>query len=80
MKSKPLFSIGTRDALKGFIMAVIAMLITTLMSLINNNAFPSNWEEWKIILISSLGAGLAYLVKNYFTNSEDKLLKKEESK
>lgn len=80
MKQKPLFSIGIRDVAKGFLMAFLGMFVTMLMSVINNNAFPTNWAEWKVILVASLGSGLAYLVKNFFTSSDDKFLKKEEPK
>lgn len=78
MKNKELFSIGWKDAVKGFILAMITMIVTMVMSSINNGEFPDNWTEWKTILIASLGSALAYLLKNWLTSSDDKFLKKED--
>jgi hypothetical protein len=38
--------------------------------------WPS-WEALRPILMSSVMAGISYILKNTFTNSDNKLLKKE---
>lgn len=78
MKTTQILTLGVRDAVKGFILAIITMIISMVYSGINTGAFPQTWIEWKGILIASLGSGLAYLLKNFLTNSNDQLLKKED--
>lgn len=78
MKSSgKLFSVGIKDATKGLIVAVLTVLLSMLGSSISNGSFPATWEEWKVILLASLGAGLSYILKNWLTNSDDRFLKKE---
>jgi hypothetical protein len=49
------------------------MLITVL----NTGIFPTTLEQWKPILLAGLTACLAYLLKNWLTNSDNKFLIKE---
>lgn len=74
-----LFSIGAKDLIKSVVMAVLSAVAAGLYNSINNNALPENWQDWKTILLSGFGAGLAYLMKNFLTNSDGKFLKKEEN-
>lgn len=77
MKNAKLFNWNLNDIVKGFIMAVIGAIITGLYTSIQAGAFPADWTAWKPILIGGLGMGLAYLIKNFFSNSDDKFMKKE---
>lgn len=72
-----LFTVGISDAVKGLIVSVLTVLISMLGSSISNGVFPDTWEDWKVILLASLGAGLSYILKNWLTNSDDQFLKKE---
>lgn len=72
-----LFSISTRDLLKGFITAMLTVLIGMLYVTIDAGHFPLDWNEWRAILLPSFAAGLAYLMKNFLTNSKDQFMKKE---
>jgi len=77
MKSKEFLSLGLKDIIKGSLMAAIAVILTGLMTSLTAGHLPANWDEFKPIVLSGLGAFITYLLKNYFTNSDDKFLKKE---
>jgi hypothetical protein len=76
MKSK-LFSIGSSDIVKGLAVTVISMVLTMAGKSIDAGVFPTTWADWKVILLASVGAGVSYLLKNFLTNSNDQLLKKD---
>jgi len=76
MEKSKFFLLNWRDFLKGFIVAVITVLLTGLYQAIEAGQFPTSWTQWKAILIASLGAGIAYIIKNLLSNSQDKFLKK----
>lgn len=78
MNKSPLLTLNWRDAIRGTLLAAITMIIGIVYKMIEAGAFPADWDTWNGILISSAGAGLSYLLKNFMTNSDDKVLKKEE--
>lgn len=75
MDSK-IFNINLKDLLKGFIIAAIAAIGTALMPLLESGTLPT-LAQLQAAGIVALTAGLAYLLKNFLTNSKDQLLKKE---
>ena len=75
-----IFSLKVKDLIKGAIVAIVMSIITIVYTAIQNNQFPQTWDSWKTILITSLGSGLAYLLKNWLTNSNDQFLTKEPPK
>lgn len=58
------FSLSLKDILKGLLVAVITPVITIIMTSVNAGQLTF---DWKAIGIVALAAGLAYLVKNFFT-------------
>lgn len=74
MKSNFL-SLDLKDLIKGFIMAIIGALVAAAYQAIQNNALEWTWVFWQPIVYLSIGAGLSYLLKNLFTNSDDKFAK-----
>lgn len=76
MKNK-LFSLTSSDVVKGFIMAVLTVVVTALYNSLQSGSLPIEWAFWKTQLMLGLGAGVAYLLKNLFTNSNDQFLKSE---
>ena len=78
MKSK-LFNIDFKDLMKSALIIVLTTIITGLYQLIDagNVAAIFEWISLKPILLTGLGAGIAYLLKNFVTNSNDKVLRKE---
>lgn len=80
MKNAKQFSINAKDVIKGFITSILTVIVTMLMTLVNTGVFPTTLTEWKPILLAALGAGLAYILKNWLTNSDDRFLKQEGTK
>jgi hypothetical protein len=69
--------INGRDIAKSILMAFIGSVLTALYQIIEaGGALPSG-AQWKSILTIGLSSALAYLVKNFFTNSNDKFAKPE---
>jgi hypothetical protein len=75
MKSKFL-TLGMRDIIRGAIVAVGTAAGTGLINVMNTGALP-NEAQLKTIGISASCAGIAYLMKNLFTNSKDEIAKVE---
>jgi hypothetical protein len=77
---KQLFSdflkVNGRDIIKSFLMAFIGSVVTALYTIVKEGKLPTG-AEWKTILIIGAASALSYLVKNFFTNSNDEFLKKE---
>lgn len=58
------------DFLKGFVVAIISAVLV----LIQNSIAQGNFSfEWSAIWQGALTAGVAYLIKNFFTNSDGTL-------
>jgi len=75
------FNLNLIDLAKGFVMAILGTVISGLYTIINSGGkIPQTWPEWQTLLMVGLSAGLAYLVKNLFTNSKNELLAKEPKK
>ena len=70
-------TLNWKDILKGFVVAIVAALLTGVYEAIQLGGLEFTWLFWKPVLITSLGAGVAYLIKNVFTNNEDKILTKD---
>lgn len=64
------------DLLKGFIVAIGTAVLTSLLPIIQTGALP-DIATLKAIAISGVAAGIAYLLKNLFTNSNGEVAKKE---
>lgn len=69
-----IFTLNTSDFLKGLIMAVLSSVITVIYQTIEAGSLVF---DWKAIGTMALTAGLAYIMKNLFTNSNGGFLKKE---
>lgn len=76
MKSKFL-SIDLKDAARTFLMTFLGAAAMTLYEILQVGAFPKGWDQWQQIIIAGFTAGLGYLIKNIFTNSNDEFGKPE---
>ena len=76
MADAKFLSVNLKDIAKGFITAFTTAFITALYQLISTGHLPTP-VEWKTTGLVGLVAGLGYLLKNVFTNSEDKFMKPE---
>ena len=75
MKTK-LYQLGKNDLIKGFIVAVLTVVLTGSLTSLQAGVLP-DLATVKTLIVTGLGAGVAYILKNLLTNSEDKFLKKE---
>jgi hypothetical protein len=73
---KGFLSIGTKDVVKGAIVSFLTVVTTWLGALLETGVMPTTWDAWRHQLLIGLGAGLAYIIKNLFTNENDEFLKK----
>lgn len=75
MKSSFL-SLATKDWLHALFMAVAGAVLGYLKGVSDSG----NWGDlnWQSIWQLAAGAAIAYLIKKFFTNSKDELLKKED--
>jgi len=73
MKST-LFSLNTKDFVKGLFVAVFTSVITIVYTSVQAGAFEF---DAKTITTTALTSALAYIMKNFVTNSNDEILKKD---
>jgi hypothetical protein len=67
-------NLNSSDFLKGLIMAVLSSVITVVYQTVEAGSLTF---DWKAIGTIALTSGLAYIMKNLFTNSTGKLFAKE---
>ena len=75
MKSKFLTLNGT-DFIKGLVVTMFSAILLSIANILAMGTFP-NLLQLKAIGFSALSAGIAYIVKNLFTNSQDQLFTAE---
>jgi hypothetical protein len=71
-----LFKLKLKDFVKGLILAIITGLSTSIYQVIESSG-DMNGISLKMVLTTSILAGLSYILKNWLTNSNDQFLKKE---
>jgi len=65
--------LNVQDFFRGLIIAVLTALVTFLYNTMELGELVFNWKQ---IATTSLTAALAYIIKNYLSNSEGAFLKK----
>jgi hypothetical protein len=68
------FNLNATDFIKGLLMAVLSSVITVVYQTIEAGSLVF---DWKAIGTIALTSGLAYIMKNLFTNSNGVFLKRE---
>jgi hypothetical protein len=63
-----------KDLFKGMLVAVLAIITSSLSVILDAGALPTA-QEWLGIAKVAGTAAVSYLLKNLFTNSNDELLK-----
>lgn len=69
-------NLNSSDFLKGLIMAVLSTVITVVYQTVEAGSLTF---DWKAIGTMALTTALAYIMKNFFTNSTGKLFGKEKN-
>ena len=68
MKSN-IFQLLRNDIVRGFVMAIIGSMLTLLYGVLQNGGSI----DWNQIGMAGLLAGIAYLIKNFFSDEEGKV-------
>lgn len=71
MKSSKKYSINWRNILHGFLVAFGSATFMGLIDMVSSGTVP-DFEHIKVHVLAGLGAGLSYLFKKFFQNSEGK--------
>lgn len=66
----------SNDLIKGFVMAILSVLVTYAGQALDTGSFPTDSHTWILEGKIAIGAGIAYLIKNFFTDNK-KLAPKE---
>jgi hypothetical protein len=69
-------NLNLNDLFRGFLVAVITAILVALEPMLTTGQFP-DLPTLKAVAIAGVGAGIAYLIKNIFTNSQGQILKPE---
>ena len=69
-------TLSQRDWIKGLSVAVLSVVIGSLYQIFQSGALPTP-EQFNKILVTGGTAALAYIMKNFFTNNQDQMLKKD---
>ena len=68
MKTSNFLSLNWLDIAKGLLMAVLTPVIVIIQQSLEAGVFTL---DWKSIGLAAIGGGVAYLVKNFFTQSKE---------
>lgn len=71
-----IFSLNWKDVGKATLMLFITTVVSGLIQGIEAGAFPT-WVQIKSSLLVGATAAVAYFLKNFLTNNEDKFLTKD---
>ena len=75
MKNSGFGKLVKNDWIKGLIVSFLTALLTGVYQILTTSELSA--ETIKPVLIASIGAGIAYIVKNLSTNSDGKPLTSE---
>jgi hypothetical protein len=75
MNSK-LFNLNLKDVIKGFVLAVITSVVAAIYQIVQEGNLPE-LPQLKTIALAGLAAGIAYLMKNLFSNNNGDFAKKD---
>ena len=77
MRNSKLFNLNWGDLGRGLLVAFLTAFLGGVLELLQTGVLPLTWVLLQPIVEISLAAGVSYLLKNLFTNSEGEILKKE---
>lgn len=73
-------SLNVKDIVRGFFLAVFGAIFMAIVKFFEQGTVEWTWAFWQPIVYTGLAAGITYLLKNVFTNSEDEFGKGEKPK
>jgi putative exporter of polyketide antibiotics len=69
-----LFNLNATDLVKGLVLAVLTTVLTIVYDIVQSGSLVF---DWKHIATAAITTAIAYLLKNFLSNSSGKILKKE---
>jgi hypothetical protein len=69
-----IYSVNIKDLAKGVFVAVTATVLTSLLAVLQSPSFDFATIDWAEIGKIALTTGVSYLIKQYFTDGEGRLL------
>ena len=69
--------LNAKDFIKGFAVALITAILTSALQLFQAGPVEWSFAFWQPTIYGGITAGIAYIIKNWLTNSDDKLLTPE---
>jgi hypothetical protein len=69
MKNSNFLSVNSKDILKGLLMTIITPAIVLIENSVSEGNLQINTHN---LIVASIGGGLGYLIKNFFTKPNDK--------
>lgn len=76
MKLSSFLQVNLRDVVNGFLIAFLTAFLSSLVTVLETGHLPV-WDQLKTFLLLGVTAGVSYVVKNIFSNSQGELLKKD---
>lgn len=71
-----LLRLNLKDFVHGLVTAVFGAAVTTVQEAIATGGFDFATYDWKLVLNVAIAAGLAYVGKKFFSDSEGKVFGK----
>lgn len=76
MKTK-LFKLAKNDFIKGAFMVLLVSVATAIYESVKAGIIPTDISFYVASIKAGLGLAILYLLKNFVTNNNDKILKKD---
>ncbi len=74
MKKSKFLTLEAKDAMRAFSLAILSSVLTAMVTVLDAGSMDFDWK--KIGTVAAATAG-SYILKNWLTNSDDQVLKKE---
>lgn len=71
-----MFKLNLSDLLKGLVVAVAAPMVSALGAALSIPGFDFMVYDWKHLAALGVVAGLGYILKNFFTDTQGKFMGK----
>ena len=72
------FSLNWLDLAKGLLVAVIGAILSAVYEAIVGGTLSWTWAFFQPIVLTGVAAGIAYLIKNFLSNSSGEPLRTEQ--
>lgn len=74
MKNSKMFALDWRDVAKGLAISVISAVLAWILQVVNAPGFDFATVQWDEVLRIAFSAGVAYVLKNFLSDPQGKVL------